>query len=86
MLSLAGIGFWPFRTDAPRLTLACDDVLDFSDSGGGVGGKTLRLRGGSDCCRLLERPGLTRLAAAKERFSGGRSSLTSALPTYIELV
>jgi hypothetical protein len=45
-----------------------------------VGGKTLRPRGGSDCCRLLESPGLTRFVAAKERFSGGRSSFTSSLP------
>lgn len=49
ILSLAGIGFWPFRTEAPRLMLPDDEVLDFSDSGGGVGGKTLRLIGGSDC-------------------------------------
>lgn len=34
-------------------------------SGGGVGGKTLRWMGGSDCWRdRLTRPGLTRLRAA----------------------
>ena len=53
MLSFAGMGFGPLRTDAPRLILLLDDLSDFSDSGGGVGGKTLRFRGGSDCCRLL---------------------------------
>lgn len=47
----------------------------FSCSGGGVGGKTLRLIGGSDCClERLWRPGLTRLDAANEMDSGGRSS------------
>lgn len=47
-----------------------------SASGGGVGGKTVRLSGGSDCCRtaLLRRSGLTRFEAAKEIFSMGRSS------------
>lgn len=78
MFSSNGFGLFPFRTDAPRLTIL-PAVLDpesvRSDSGGGVGGKTLRFRGGSDCCRLLDRPGLTRFAAAKERFSIGRSSL-----------
>ena len=73
-------GFGLFRTDAPRLTML-PDVLESvrSDSGGGVGGNTLRLRGGSDCCLLLDSPGLTRLAAAYEMFSGGLSSLPSDL-------
>ena len=45
-----------------------------SDSGGGVGGNMLRLTGGSDCCLdLLWRLGRTRLEAAKEMDSGGRS-------------
>lgn len=78
MLSFAGMGLGPLRTDAPLLSWAGACV--FSASGGGVGGKTLRPMGGSDCCRLLERPGLTRLVAAKETFSGGLSSLTSSLP------
>lgn len=60
-------GFGLLRTDAPRLTML-PDVLEpesaLSDSGGGVGGNTLRLRGGSDCCLLLDSPGLTRFAAA----------------------
>lgn len=35
-----------------------------------------RLTGGSDCCRdLLWRPGFTRLEAANEMLSRGRSSL-----------
>ena len=46
-------------------------------SGGGVGGKTFLLFGGSDCCLLLWRPGLTRLVAAKDMLSAGRSSLVS---------
>jgi hypothetical protein len=53
MLSFAGIGLGPFRTEAPRLMPLPEEVLLFSDSGGGVGGKTLRLTGGSDCCLLL---------------------------------
>lgn len=41
-----------------------------------MGGKTLRLIGGSDCCLVrLDKPGLTRFAAAYESFSSGRSSL-----------
>lgn len=48
-----------------------------SFSGGGVGGNTLRLLGGSDCCRLLCSPGLTRLLAANESASVGRSSFAS---------
>lgn len=48
----------------------------WSGSGGGVGGNMLRLTGGSDCCRdLLWRPGFTRLEAANEMLSRGRSSL-----------
>jgi hypothetical protein len=76
MSSLGGIGLTPFRTEAPRLIVP--DEVDFSDSGGGVGGKTLRFNGGSDCCRLLWRPGFTRFVAAKDKLSAGRSSLTSA--------
>jgi hypothetical protein len=50
MLSLAGIGFVPLRTEAPRLIPpATLDPDDLSDSGGGVGGNTLRFNGGSDC-------------------------------------
>jgi hypothetical protein len=75
MSSLGGIGLTPFRTEAPRLI--APGLADFSDSGGGVGGKTLRVIGGSDCCRLLCRPGFTRFVAAKDKLSGGRSSLTS---------
>lgn len=78
MLSFAGTGFTPLRTEAPLLSwplLDPDKLL--SDSGGGVGGNTFRLRGGSDCCLLLDKPGLTRLAAANERFSAGRSSFAS---------
>jgi hypothetical protein len=71
MLSLASGGFWPLRTDWPR--------VGRSASGGGVGGKTLRLFGGSDCCLRDWMPGLTRLVAAYEMLSAGRSSLTSAL-------
>lgn len=71
------MGLFPFRTEAPRLIVP--EAADFSDSGGGVGGKTLRSIGGSDCCRLLWRPGFTRFVAAKETFSVGRSSLTAAL-------
>lgn len=67
----------PFRTDAPRLTR---EPLSFS--GGGVGGKTLRFVGGSDCCLLLWRLGLTRLVAAKEILSAGRSSLPSDFPAF----
>ena len=86
MLSFAGIGLVPLRTEAPRLMppeadpareLAADAVR--SDSGGGVGGKTLRCSGGSDCWRLLDKPGLTRFCAANERLSAGRSSLTSGI-------
>jgi hypothetical protein len=56
MSSLAGTGFPPLRTEEPRVTppvadpaaeLAPEAVR--SDSGGGVGGKTFRCRGGSDC-------------------------------------
>jgi hypothetical protein len=56
MLSIGGNGLRPLRTDVPRLIpLAADPVKEFapdavlSDSGGGVGGKTLRFNGGSDC-------------------------------------
>ncbi len=73
MLSLAGMGLGPLRTEAPRLM-----PLGLSFSGGGVGGKTLRPDGGSDCCLLLCRLGLTRLVAANEMLSAGRSSLDSA--------
>jgi hypothetical protein len=79
-LSLLGIGLGPLRTEAPRLIGA-----GLSFSGGGVGGKTLRLFGGSDCCRLLCRPGLTRLLAANERDSDGLSSLTSAVDDLLEV-
>lgn len=75
MLSLAGMGLVPLRTDAPR-----DICCGLSFSGGGVGGNTLRPFGGSDSCRLLWIPGLTRLVAAYEMFSGDLSSLTFALP------
>ena len=45
-------------------------------SGGGVGGKTFRFTGGSDCCLdLLCRPTLTRLLAAYDIVSAGRSSM-----------
>lgn len=67
------MGLGPLRTEAPRLMGGGPE--GFSISGGGVGGKTFRFRGGSDCCLLLARPGLTRFAAAYERFSVGRSSL-----------
>ena len=77
MLSLAGMGLGPLRTDAPRLI-----VFDFSFSGGGVGGNTLRLLPPCSDWILLCRPGLTRLVAAKEMLSAGRSSLTSALPAW----
>ena len=50
-------------------------------SGGGVGGKTLRFCGGSDCCLdLLCRPTLTRLLAAYDIESGGRSSMLLLWP------
>lgn len=53
--------------------LAADDGR--SASGGGVGGKTLRCSGGSDCCReRLDSPGLTRLSAAYDSFSCAMSS------------
>lgn len=72
MVSLAGMGGRPLRTEAPR-----DGRLS---SGGGVGGKTLlRFAGGSDCCLRDCSPGLTRFVAAKEMLSEGLSSLTSAL-------
>lgn len=64
MFNFAGIGLGPLRTDAPRDMLPADEAFELTDSGGGVGGKTLRLRGGSDCCRLLDNPGLTRFDAA----------------------
>lgn len=64
--------------EADPVTELVPDVVR-SDSGGGVGGKTLRCSGGSDCCRLLDNPGLTRFCAANERLSAGRSSLTSGL-------
>jgi len=47
MLSFAGIGLGPFRTDAPRLTPLDPEVVD--PSGGGVGGNMFRPIGGSDC-------------------------------------
>jgi hypothetical protein len=47
MLSFAGVGFGPLRTDIPLVI--CAGACVFSPSGGGVGGKTLRLIGGSDC-------------------------------------
>ena len=78
MLSLAGVGFGPFRTEAPRLI-----VLGLSFSGGGVGGKTLRPTGGSDCCLRLCNPGLTRFVAANEILSAGLSSLVSDLPACL---
>lgn len=80
MLSLGRMGFWPLRTEAPRAGRGARPSASVAwFSGGGVGGKLLRLTGGSDCCLREERPGLTRLEAAKEMFSAGRSSLTSAL-------
>lgn len=61
-------------TPAPVWLLAND--AGFSPSGGGVGGNMCRLIGGSDCCLpLLCKPGLTRLVAPNEMFSGARSSL-----------
>lgn len=45
MFNFAGVGFGPFRTDAPRLIGAGA----LSASGGGVGGNMLRPIGGSDC-------------------------------------
>lgn len=81
MFNLAGMGFIPplLRTEAPLLGA---DGLPLSASGGGVGGKSLRPSGGSDCCLLLCRPGFTRFVAANERFSAGRSSFTLSLPAY----
>lgn len=49
MFSFAGIGLGPLRTEAPRLMPPADEPDPLSDSGGGVGGKTLRFIGGSDC-------------------------------------
>ena len=72
MVSLAGGGL--FRREFTREGL--------SASGGGVGGKTFRLVGGSDCCLLDDRPGLTKLEAANDIASGGRSSLTSSLGAW----
>lgn len=73
MLSFAGFALPPeLRTEAPR-----DGRRSFS--GGGVGGKLLRLVGGSDCCLRDWMPGLTRFVAAKDKFSVGRSSLASVL-------
>lgn len=53
ILSFAGNGLGPLRTEAPRLIVFAGLAPDLSASGGGVGGNTLRLMGGSDCCRLL---------------------------------
>ena len=49
--------------------------MGWSWSGGGVGGNMLRLIGGSDCCLVrLRISDFTRLEAAKEMLSSGRSS------------
>jgi hypothetical protein len=77
-----GRGFGPARTDSARLSvfgLSGVSAAGLSDSGGGVGGKTLRLRGGSLCWRyLLLMSVRTRLEAAYEIFSSGRSSLAAS--------
>ena len=82
----------PFLTELARAVIPAFEtsatVLDFvmpgrgasPDSGGGVGGKTLRLMGGADCWRV-EREVMsfrTKFEAAKEMFSVGRSSLARA--------
>lgn len=76
IVSLAGMGPRPLRTEAPR--------DGRSLSGGGVGGKTLlRLVGGSDCCLRDCKPGFTRFVAAYDTFSVGLSSLDSVLTACV---
>ena len=62
-------------------------LTGWSWSGGGVGGNMmLRLIGGSDCCLVLLRiSGFTRFEAAKEMFSGGRSSRLKSRATAMFL-
>ena len=84
---LNGSGRWPALTEAARPVMTglrwmgllsaepAGSGLDRSASGGGVGGNIFLLTGGSDCWREREAmPGLTRLDAANEMPSGGRSS------------
>lgn len=74
ILSLGREGLVPLRTEAER--------AGRSLSGGGVGGKAAATPSGSGACLLEDKPGLTRLVAAKEILSGGRSSLPSDLPAW----
>lgn len=63
-------------------------LTGWSGSGGGVGGNTLRLIGGSDRClvRLLM-SGFTRFDAAKEMLSSGRPSrLRSTTAAFILVI
>ena len=64
-----------FESEGVEVTAMVVCNLSLSFSGGGVGGKTLRWIGGSDCCLdRLCRFGLTRLEAPKDMDSGSRSS------------
>lgn len=79
--SKSSLGGRPVRRDDDRWCR--DPLLADLSSGGGVGGNTLRLSGGSDCCRVrLLRFLCTKFEAAKEtpsRSSSGPLSITIGL-------